>query len=160
MLARTSSAVDTGVPMVQDGVTETGVSVAFTVRAMDAGPLLAQERVAVDDAIQAPELLGSLFTCGTELLIRHLPLVWDGRARQQALPQVSLLPASTLCTLREVMDTQPFLNGKFWSLQLNAFGAGTQHCMPDFTMPMVHPRIVRQVMTSCRMRQQCCTHPR
>ena len=69
---------------------ETGVSVAFTVRAMDAGPVLAQERVAVDDAIQAPELLDDLFRRGTELLIRNLSLVWDGRARQQALPQVSL----------------------------------------------------------------------
>ncbi|CAL5230019.1 g13462 [Coccomyxa viridis] len=71
----------------QDGVAETGVSVAFTVRAMDAGPILAQEHVTVDDAIQAPELLDDLFRRGTELLIRNLPLVWDGRARHQALPQ-------------------------------------------------------------------------
>jgi len=64
------------------------VSVAFTVWAMDAGPVLAQERVAVNDVIQAPELLDDLFRRGTELLIRHLPLVWDGRAQQQASPQV------------------------------------------------------------------------
>eukprot|EP00897_Mesotaenium_endlicherianum_P000917 jgi/Mesen1/10826/ME000093S10343 len=32
----------------QDGMAETGVSVAFTVRAMDAGPIIASERVAVD----------------------------------------------------------------------------------------------------------------
>lgn len=64
------------------------MSVAFTVRAMDAGPVLAQERVAVNDVIQAPELLDDLFRRGTELLIRHLPLVWDGRAQQQASPQV------------------------------------------------------------------------
>lgn len=61
---------------------------AFTVRAMDAGPVLAQERVAVDDVMQAPQLLDELFRRGTELLIRHLPLVWEGRAREKAQPQV------------------------------------------------------------------------
>ena len=65
------------------------MSVAFTVRAMDAGPVLAQERVAVDDAMQAPELLEDLFRRGTNLLIRHLPSVIDGRAQQQATPQVA-----------------------------------------------------------------------
>ena len=64
------------------------MSVAFTGRAMDAGPVLAQERVAVGDAMQAPELLEDLFRRGTELLIRHLPLVFDGRSQQQATPQV------------------------------------------------------------------------
>ena len=49
----------------QDGVGETGVSVAFTVRAMDAGPVLAQERVVVDADVQAPELLHELFRRGT-----------------------------------------------------------------------------------------------
>ena len=77
--------------VVQDGVKETGVSVAFTVRAMDAGPILAQERVAVDNAVQAPDLLDDLFRRGTALLIRHLPSVFDGRAQQQATPQVSQL---------------------------------------------------------------------
>ncbi|CAK0784141.1 hypothetical protein CVIRNUC_007344 [Coccomyxa viridis] len=71
----------------QDGAEETGVSVAFTVRAMDAGPVLAQERVAVGEAVQAPELLDNLFRRGIELLIRHLPSVFDGSAQQQATPQ-------------------------------------------------------------------------
>ena len=74
------------------------MSVAFTVRAMDAGPILAQEHVAVDDAVQAPELLDDLFRRGTELLIRNLPLVWDGHAQQQASPQVSFLAVTNLCT--------------------------------------------------------------
>ena len=74
--------------MLQDGVRETGVTVAFTVRAMDAGPVLAQERVEVDDEIQAPELLAALFRRGTELLLTRLPDVWSGAAVQQAIPQV------------------------------------------------------------------------
>ena len=54
----------------QAGDAETGVSVAFTVRAMDAGPVLAAERVAVEDDVQAPELLQALFDRGAR---------WDQR---------------------------------------------------------------------------------
>ncbi|KAL4602009.1 hypothetical protein ACB092_10G022800 [Castanea dentata] len=36
----------------QDGVKETGVSLAFTVRALDAGPVIACERLEVDDQIK------------------------------------------------------------------------------------------------------------
>ena len=59
----------------------TGVSVAFTVRAMDAGPVLAREAMAVDGHVQAPELLEELFARGTRLLLQRLPDVWSGRVR-------------------------------------------------------------------------------
>lgn len=36
----------------QDGVEWSGVTVAFTVKAMDAGPVLAQRRVKIDPDIQ------------------------------------------------------------------------------------------------------------
>lgn len=49
----------------QTGDTEIGVSVAYTVRAMDAGPVLAAERVAVDPDVQAPEVLAGLFQRGS-----------------------------------------------------------------------------------------------
>ena len=68
----------------QDGCSETGVSVAFTVRAMDAGPVLAQQAVAVDPNIQAPQLLSHLFSIGTDLLVDKLPSVWSGQAAEQA----------------------------------------------------------------------------
>ena len=42
----------------QDGVKETGVSVAYTVRALDAGPVIAHEKFEVDDQIK----VGYLFT--------------------------------------------------------------------------------------------------
>lgn len=48
----------------QAGDAETGVSVAYTVRAMDAGPVLAVERVPVNPDMQAPELLADLFGRG------------------------------------------------------------------------------------------------
>lgn len=67
---------------------ETGTTVAFTVRAMDAGPLVAQEAVAIDPDIQAPQLLRQLFAKGTRLLLRHLDRVWSGEAAKTAVPQV------------------------------------------------------------------------
>ncbi|KAF1897011.1 hypothetical protein Lal_00034713 [Lupinus albus] len=71
----------------QDGVKETGVSLAFTVRALDAGPVIATETVQVDDKIKAPDLLDLLFYKGSELLIGELPSIFDGSARVKAYPQ-------------------------------------------------------------------------
>lgn len=36
----------------QDGVTETGVSLAYTVRQLDAGPVISYEKVEIDDQIK------------------------------------------------------------------------------------------------------------
>ncbi|KAF4377424.1 hypothetical protein G4B88_026377 [Cannabis sativa] len=77
----------------QDGVKETGVSLAFTVRALDAGPVIACERLEVDDQIKAPDLLALLFSegvlhsSGAKLLIRELPSLLDGSAKEKAWPQ-------------------------------------------------------------------------
>ncbi|KAI8018910.1 Methionyl-tRNA formyltransferase [Camellia lanceoleosa] len=71
----------------QDGVKETGVSLAFTVRALDAGPIIACERMEVDNQIKAPDLLAFLFSQGSKLLIHELPSIFDGSARVKALPQ-------------------------------------------------------------------------
>ncbi|GMH04342.1 hypothetical protein Nepgr_006181 [Nepenthes gracilis] len=71
----------------QDGVKETGVSLAFTVRALDAGPVIARERIEVDDNVKAPDLLDSLFDLGSKLLIHELPSILDGSARIRAQPQ-------------------------------------------------------------------------
>jgi methionyl-tRNA formyltransferase len=51
------------------GHVETGVSVVKTVKAMDAGPILAQKKITIDENIQAPELLSTLFEMGAELLL-------------------------------------------------------------------------------------------
>ncbi len=48
----------------QEGVEESGVSLAFTVRAMDAGPVVAQERVAMSKYQDADEALCDLFDVG------------------------------------------------------------------------------------------------
>ncbi|KAK7271630.1 hypothetical protein RJT34_27690 [Clitoria ternatea] len=71
----------------QDGVQHTGVSLAFTVRALDAGPIIATHPIHLDDQIKAPELLEILFRKGSELLITELPSILDGSARLKAQPQ-------------------------------------------------------------------------
>ncbi|BFG25436.1 hypothetical protein CerSpe_117100 [Prunus speciosa] len=71
----------------QDGVKETGVSLAFTVRALDAGPVIACKRMEIEDQIKAPELLDLLFYEGSKLLIRELPSIFDGSAKVKAQPQ-------------------------------------------------------------------------
>ncbi|XP_062218090.1 uncharacterized protein LOC133918290 isoform X2 [Phragmites australis] len=71
----------------QDGVVETGVSLAYTVRALDAGPVIACERFSVDECVKAPELLAVLFDIGSTLLIRELPSILDGSAKEKAQPQ-------------------------------------------------------------------------
>ncbi|XP_020105896.1 uncharacterized protein LOC109722301 isoform X4 [Ananas comosus] len=72
----------------QDGVTETGVSLAYTVRALDAGPVIAYEKVKVDECIKATELLAILFnSAGAELLLHELPSILNGSAKLKARPQ-------------------------------------------------------------------------
>ena len=50
----------------QDGALPIGVSLAFTVRAMDAGPVLDSESVRPADSWQAPQMLDHLFSRGTQ----------------------------------------------------------------------------------------------
>ncbi|KAE8708052.1 Formyltransferase, putative isoform 2 [Hibiscus syriacus] len=84
----------------QDGVKETGVSLAFTVRALDAGPVIAREKVEVDDQIKAPDLLALLFSEGSKLLVHKLPSIFDGSAKVNAEPQddskVTLAPKARI----------------------------------------------------------------
>nr|AKF43275.1 protein pigment defective 194 [Francoa sonchifolia] len=71
----------------QDGVTETGVSLAFTVRALDSGSVIACKRLEIVDQIKAPDLLSLLFFEGSKLLMRELPSIFDGSAKMKARPQ-------------------------------------------------------------------------
>lgn len=64
-----------------------GVTVAFTVLKMDAGPVLRQQTRAMEGDEQFPELLVEMFETGTELLIDALPSVWDGSCQEVLAPQ-------------------------------------------------------------------------
>ena len=62
------------------GVEVTGVSVAYTVLAMDAGPVLRRATRPLVGDEKHPELLTELFATGTKLLLDALPEVWAGDA--------------------------------------------------------------------------------
>lgn len=64
---------------IECGLSETGVTVAQTVRAMDAGPVVSQLHCAVDSKIKAPELLAKLFEMGASELKRLLPDYFSGQ---------------------------------------------------------------------------------
>jgi methionyl-tRNA formyltransferase len=65
----------------------TGVSVAFTVLAMDAGPIVRQVRRPLGGDECFPELLLELFETGTDQLLDALPSVWDGSCEASLTPQ-------------------------------------------------------------------------
>lgn len=65
----------------------TGVTVAFTVLKMDAGPVLRQVERKLDGTEQSDELLIEMFGTGTEQLIDALPSVWDGSCEEVLKPQ-------------------------------------------------------------------------
>ena len=76
---------------VADGVGVTGVSVAYTVLKMDAGPVVAQEEYALGEDEAAPEALEELFRRGTRMLLDALPAALglaEGGGFDAAAPQV------------------------------------------------------------------------
>ena len=73
------------------GDAECGVSLAFTVLALDAGPVLASEAMPTPPRATAPELLCLLMGKGGDLLLRELPRVLSGDAAfETATPQAEI----------------------------------------------------------------------
>ena len=65
-----------------------GVTVLFTVSAMDAGPIIAQQEMMVDENDTATTVLPDLFRLGTQLLLERLPDVLNGNVTlESARPQ-------------------------------------------------------------------------
>lgn len=79
---------------VEAGLDVSGVTVALTVKAMDAGPIVAQKTWPIAPEIKAPELLVTLFELGAQLLVRCLPDFVAGRlpVREQDHGQATKAP--------------------------------------------------------------------
>lgn len=73
----------------------TGVSIIRLVRAMDAGPIIAQATVSLDRDARAGALTDELFTIGSQLLVGALPLY----ARGEIAPQPQDESQATYCKL-------------------------------------------------------------
>ncbi len=67
-----------------DGTPETGVSIMSLVKEMDAGPVYAQQRVALNGTETKQELTQRLLTIGSQLIIDVLPSVLDSSAQPKS----------------------------------------------------------------------------
>ena len=66
-----------------------GVSVAYTVLEMDAGPVVRRVERPLDGSEKHVDLLRELFATGAEALLEALPSVWTGEAATLATPQAA-----------------------------------------------------------------------
>lgn len=64
--------------VILNGETETGVSIMQLVKAMDAGPVYAQQRLTLRGDETKYELASTLLNIGKDMLIEHLPAIIDG----------------------------------------------------------------------------------
>ena len=71
------------------GVPVTGVTVAYTVLEMDAGPVVRRVERSLDGSEKHVELLRELFATGAAALLESLPSVWTGEAARDATPQAA-----------------------------------------------------------------------
>ncbi|CAE7188370.1 fmt, partial [Symbiodinium sp. CCMP2456] len=65
------------------GDTETGITILYTVAKMDAGPIIVQEKMALDGSETSPELLDKLFRWGGDLLVEVLPKILAGEVTME-----------------------------------------------------------------------------
>lgn len=66
-----------------DGISETGVSLMKLVKAMDAGPTWAQEKVQLRGDETKQELTEKLLETGKNMLVQHLPSILEGTLQPQ-----------------------------------------------------------------------------
>lgn len=85
-----------------DGASETGVSVMQLVKEMDAGPVYAQEKRALNGRETKKELTESLLDIGKKLLIDKLPSIIDGSLK----PKGQNDSEATYCNQIEKTDGQ------------------------------------------------------
>mmetsp|Transcript_27408 Transcript_27408/g.58206 ORF Transcript_27408/g.58206 Transcript_27408/m.58206 type:complete len:431 (-) Transcript_27408:330-1622(-) len=90
-----------------------GVSVLFTVSKMDAGPIVAQETLEIDENEQATTLLPTLFDIGTRSLIEALPRVIEGEINMDtaAVQDESLVAEASMIDSSE---------GQLWPTEMTA----------------------------------------
>lgn len=90
-----------------------GVSVLFTVSKMDAGPIIAQESLEIDDNMQATTLLPTLFEIGTKCLLDALPKVIEGKVTMDT----ATAQDSSLVTEAGMIDSA---EGQLWPHNMTA----------------------------------------
>lgn len=88
----------------ENGDASTGVSVAFTVLKMDAGPIIAQIPYPLTGVEKAPEVLTNCFKLGTKALLDSLPSIFDGTVKTTAQIDADATHAPKLCVQDSIVD--------------------------------------------------------
>eukprot|EP00578_Thalassiosira_sp_NH16_P023991 CAMPEP_0181093982 /NCGR_PEP_ID=MMETSP1071-20121207/9742_1 /TAXON_ID=35127 /ORGANISM="Thalassiosira sp., Strain NH16" /LENGTH=427 /DNA_ID=CAMNT_0023176265 /DNA_START=26 /DNA_END=1309 /DNA_ORIENTATION=+ len=90
-----------------------GVSVLFTVSKMDAGPIVTQESLEIDENEQATTLLPTLFDVGTKCLIDALPKVLEGEISMDS----ATIQDESLVAEASMIDSS---EGQLWPAKMSA----------------------------------------
>lgn len=89
-----------------DGVSETGVSLMKLVKAMDAGPTWAQEKVQLRGDETKQELTEKLLETGKNMLVQHLPDILEGTLQPQPQDEPAATYTRLLTKADGVLDPQ------------------------------------------------------
>ncbi len=89
---------------VEDGCADTGVTILFTVRAMDAGLILLQEKTQLPPHETAPDLLVRLFQLGANRLVDILPHVFAGTVTTMEQDSTRVTHAKKIDAAEGVLD--------------------------------------------------------
>jgi methionyl-tRNA formyltransferase len=87
-----------------DGKKETGVTIMYMVRKLDAGDIIAQTKVPIDEEDTFGTLHDKLSAAGAELLIRLLPEIAERRAPRRAQDESRVSYAPQIKRADEVID--------------------------------------------------------
>jgi methionyl-tRNA formyltransferase len=88
----------------ENGDSETGVSVLYTVQKMDAGPIIAQEPYKLNGQEKAPTVLSDCFKLGTAALINALPSIFNGTMKGTPQDDTAKTEAPKLTAEDSVID--------------------------------------------------------
>lgn len=81
---------------IEAGDQYTGVSLQKMFRKLDAGPVIAEKKISLDNEINATELYDKLATLGCELMLESLPLYVGGQLKPQLQDENSVTHAAKI----------------------------------------------------------------
>jgi methionyl-tRNA formyltransferase len=91
---------------IEAGVDETGVTILFTVRAMDAGPIVMQKSIPLSEHIKSQELLTELFHLGATTLVDLLPELFSGTLQSKEQDPLLATKARKITAEESLLDFQ------------------------------------------------------
>lgn len=88
----------------ENGETETGVTLLFSTLAMDAGPIFLQEKHTIDPNIKSSALLSKLFARGGELFVQNFQRIFSGNFETQTQDETKITFAKKISKEEGLLD--------------------------------------------------------